>query len=420
MEKLNYFYGSHENDLTKSYLVLLRYSNNAFFTFIDYCKNKLVIAEDEREFYLIDFLEKGWEIETQRGNPQIYTNHLLSVLITDLEIDAKSNHVKPSERNAIYDGIITFGDSLTMIIENKPRSENVWLDQLNPTGQNLAGSTKVYSRPIVLEWKEIIKQLNFLKSIQAISGFEKIMIEDFLSYIDTTFPFLNPFDSFDLCKGDYGLIQRRIKNILIELVKDETLIASHRGWGYCIKTNYPQLERIGLILAADKDDWNLEISLWFGDNQRQSKSFYKSNPSITHLENTQWSKYPKFHFSYMSTNLVYLDSEDVTRYLEYWKKNVDSIYQLNKDSVPRYIEELKDEKIIIFNEAKESEMESKFYNTARQKLNICPGFGIIYEINSKDAERLDKEGKLAGVIREKIAEGLRVIGINGYDLLKHK
>ena len=34
--------------------------------------------------------------------------------------------------------------------------------------------------PIVLEWKTIIKQLNHLKTVPTISGYEKIMIEDFL------------------------------------------------------------------------------------------------------------------------------------------------------------------------------------------------------------------------------------------------
>ena len=79
-----------------------------------------------------------------------------------------------------------------MIIENKPSSRNVWFDQLNPSKQNLAEGINVYSNHALLEWKEIIKQLNHLLIITTISGVERMLIDDFLDYIDDNFPHLNP------------------------------------------------------------------------------------------------------------------------------------------------------------------------------------------------------------------------------------
>ena len=196
MDRLNYFNpyqskgDSHEDQLTRAYLVVLKHSSHVFFTFFEYCRSKHSIKENEKAISIIDLLENGWDIETQKGNPSINTNWLLSILITDSSIKG-GDGIQSSERNARYDGIITFGNELTIVIENKPRSGNVWFEQLNPSRQNLSEETKIFGQPLVLEWKEIIKQLNQLLSIPTLSGYEKIMIDDFLSFIDEKFPRTN-------------------------------------------------------------------------------------------------------------------------------------------------------------------------------------------------------------------------------------
>ena len=242
MNRLNYFNpydskaGSHEDQLTRAYLVILKHSSHAFFTFVEYCRSKHTTVSNEKPVSINNFLEHGWEIETQKGNPEINTDYLLSILITDSEVKTSDSGIQSSERNARYDGIITFGSNLTMVIENKPRSGNVWFGQLNPSRQNLAEDTIVYSSPIVLEWKEIIKQLNHLLMLPTMSGNERIMIEDFLSFVDENFPHLNPYDSLHQCKGNAELISRRIYNLLKSIALDESKIKYHRGWGYYMET----------------------------------------------------------------------------------------------------------------------------------------------------------------------------------------
>ena len=108
-----------------------------------------------------------------------------------------------------------------MASENKPRSENVWFEQMNPSRQNLAKNTKIYSNFIVLEWKEIIKQLNSLLETAKVSGSEKMLIEDFFAFVDENKPLLNPYDGFHQCKGNAKLINRRINNLLKSIAQDE-------------------------------------------------------------------------------------------------------------------------------------------------------------------------------------------------------
>lgn len=422
MDRLNYFNpyqsksGYHEDQLTRAYLVLLKHSSHAFFAFFDYCRSKQSLIESEHPISFIGNLESGWEIETQKGNPIISTNYLLSILITDSHINNNSN-IQSSERSARYDGVITFGNNLTMVIENKPRSSSVWFEQLNPSRQNLSDDTIVYSNPSVLEWKEIIKQLNQLLSIQTISGYEKILVEDFLSYIDENFPYLNPFDSFHQCKGSRELLQRRINNLLKSISKDDENVKYHRGWGYYIQTPYSQIQEIGLILVMKESDWWLELCLYFGDSQRQAKSFFKSKPNIGHLDTSKWRIQPNFHVSFMTSNLVWFQSDNTNEYLRFWEENVERICQKKKAEVPNYIKWLVDEKIILATKEVHEKMEEKYYKTAMQTLNICPGLGVIYKISSSEAEEHDKNGKLKFVISEKIREGLRVVGLDGNELI---
>ncbi|KXX70864.1 hypothetical protein [Flammeovirga sp. SJP92] len=424
MDRLNYFnpYQSkginHEDQLTRAYLVLLKYSGHAFSTFFEYCRINHCTSEDEKSISLIENLEYGWDIQTQKSNPDISTSTLLSILITDSQSALRDKDIKSSERNAIYDGIITFGSNLTLIIENKPRSKNVWFDQLNPSRQNLSEETSVYTNPSILEWKEIIKQLNYLLSIPTLSGNEKIMIEDFLSFIDTNFPYLNPYDKFHQCKGNKELINRRIKNVLESIVHDESMIEYHRGWGFYIKSKYNEIKKIGLIQKSSDNDWHLELSLFFGDTQSQAKSFFSSFSNITPQIDNEWYIRPNFHVSFRNSNLVWFKSTDYSQYIDYWKNNIDKISQQKRDNVKTYISELEKQEIIILNEEKYSELEEKFYETAMSTLNMCPGLGMIYKLSSQKVEELDKNEMLKSTLIKRIKQALGIINKNGSEMLK--
>ena len=431
MERLNYFnpYESkeahHEDQLTRAYLVLLKHSSHAFFIFFEQCREKLALEKQGQFFSLLEYIEKDWVIDTQRSNLKFDTDYLLSVLITDESIKEDTS-ISSSDRNARYDGIITFGEKLTMIIENKPKSSNVWIDQLNPSKQNLADEISIYENPVVLEWKEIIRHLNSLLSISTVSGYEKIMIDDFLTFVDENFPSLKPFDNFSLCKNNEFLLNRRIENILKSIVCSDSIINKYRGLGYYILTPFDQIKQIGLkALSAETgedDAWKLEISLHFGDSQKKAESFYNSRPDISKLkmlELKDWKLRSNFHVAYRSSNLVWFESKiDKEKYMEYWIKNVDLIKQRKKTEVEEFLINLDKNNIIIYNDDKQKEMEQKYLSTKMPDLNICPGFSMIFLISSKEAIEKDKDHELEGIISEKIKEGLSIINLDWKGILK--
>ena len=70
---------------------------------------------------------------------------------------------------------------MLFIIENKPSKENIWIEQLNP---NIDNDITIKEEPCCLTWKDIINSLNNLVSFNLVSGLERIMIIDFIEYVD--------------------------------------------------------------------------------------------------------------------------------------------------------------------------------------------------------------------------------------------
>ncbi|WP_276484666.1 hypothetical protein [Paraflavitalea pollutisoli] len=426
MERLNYFNpyqskeGYHEDQLTRAHLVVLKHSFHAFSIFVDYCKSKLTLdlSKEEKSFALCELVEHGWQIETQKSNPVIESDWLASVLITDLPIKTTVSGLAVSDRYARYDGLITFGDQLTFIIENKPNSANVWFGQVEPSREGLSSETKVYQNPIILEWKEIVRQLSHLLKLPSVAGYEKMMIEDFLAFIDHRFPFLNPYDAFHLCKGNQQLIYRRIQNLLKSIVINEDSVKYHYGWGFYIETPYPEIRQIGLIYGVKENEWWLDLSLFFGDTQTQAKAFYAASPKVDHLSE-DWEVSANFHVAFRSSNLVWFeDVPDPKKYVSFWTENSHEIYQQKKETVREYFDWLKEEGVIIVGAEDERKLQDKFYRTAMQALNICPGFGAIYTVTGKEAEEFDSKNELGNLLLRSIGEGLRIIGKDGREFLR--
>ena len=220
MNRLNYFnpYNSkseyHEDRLTRAFLIVLRYSPAAFSFFYE---TVLALSVHKEELPLLSaYIDNQLDFETQVGSTQFETAKLLSILITDDDY-APTVKIAPVDRGAVYDGIITLGNELAMIIETKPNRGHVWQEQLCPSMHHLGEDTMVLAHPVVLKWYTIIKWMNQFINSDRYHFTEKSIVSDFLAFVDSNFGYLNPFDGFHLCKRDHGLIYKRIQNILNRL-----------------------------------------------------------------------------------------------------------------------------------------------------------------------------------------------------------
>lgn len=427
MNHLNYFepYQSknarHEDNLTRAFLVVLRHSISALMLFYDQAvKSCLAIrAQKQKSFSLPFFSEldyKNLSYHTQKSDiSEIIGSSVLSVLITDENFEVK-NDVQLSTRGARYDGVISFGDQLSLIIENKPKSFNVWEEQLSPNLKGLEDKVELIPVPAIIPWSEIIKNLNSLTASDQVSSSEKTIITDFLDFVDNHFPFLNPYDNLEQCKKDRHLIYRRIKNLVAEMAVSEDSYAYQSKWkSYYLETGLKEIRMVIIeILFNDENDYSLRTALYYGDTMNQARSYFdKKIPysKASSLKKKGWNYKSNFHISSINSIILMLETKPKydREYYNYWLKNRNMINQVSKEEVIRYLKYLKSENIISIDKEKNQEIDNVIINTNRSTFNICPGFGLSFSIDSTTAEKLDSKNELAEFMKTKFKEGLSIL-----------
>jgi hypothetical protein len=417
MSRLNYFEpfqsktAWHEDQLTRAYLVVLRYSPTSLLMFYELISKSVSGLPSISEIKLDDL-----RFDTQKTDIDNYlASKVLSVLLTD-EKFVPENEVVGSDRRARYDGIIRFSDELLVLIENKPKSSDVWEGQLSPNLKNQENEIELLPKPAVVEWKQIIKTLNSLISLHSIGGGEKTIIDDFLDYVNRNFSFLNPYDKLALCKTDFYLIQQRLKSILEEIPKSGEVIYQPKWKKFYLETGLEEIRMVIFEVKPSENDekYELHISLYFADTQTQARRFYKNRipyQRIAELEAANWTSRPSFHISYMQTSIIEFETSAVSNqdYYEYWLKHQHEISQRKKEQLSEFFKKLGDSGIIVFDGTKQNELNDKVMNTGRNRLNLCPGFVLSYSIESIDAIEMDKKDELADFIKRKLIEGLSLL-----------
>ncbi|APQ18784.1 hypothetical protein [Maribacter hydrothermalis] len=401
MERLNYFnpYSSkqdhHEDRLTRSFLVLLKYSPACFSFFYE-----SILLENKTLPLLSSQINEDIQFKTQVGSILFETELLLSILITNDTL-LPTRKIEAVERNAVYDGVITVGNKVSMIIENKPEKNNVWEDQLCPSEKHLSEDIKIIETAVVITWSSIIKWLNEFVNSNMFNYTERQVANDFLSLIQSNFSYLNPFDRYAHCKGNTSLILKRTENLLKSIVNDESLVRHHLGWGYFIETlSFGSIRKIGLIYKPENKV--LELSLLFGDTQGQAKAYYPTNVNIKDFKEKKWIVYGNFHLATVASNLVYFYPKgvDLEKYLTYWNNHGMHLRQVRgHENLTSYLDTLFQDGIIPRND---NQLEDKILKTNIVNVNICPGIGFIYQYPLDKIEALDIDTNLQEDLISKI------------------
>ena len=402
----------HEDHLTRSFLILLKYSSAVFYMFYNYISEECY----KEQIYLANLYneELKYNITTQIGCEKAinYTNNnILSILITDRteNLNIKSN-VHCSDRTAIYDGVISINENWTFILENKPFSGNVWENQLS-VGLKLGEYIKdknlnLISKPIILTWREIFKRLANLEC----SSIEKLLIGDFLDFVFNNYPEMFPYEKFKQCKSNRHLLDLRIEKLLKNIVSDtnKERVDHHSNWAYTIRYETMYINQIDYRPVLENSC--ISIYFCFGLNVPKSKNFF-SNINIAKLSNMD--EYHKF------LNIRITDSRGRTVYaidcvqglenefIQYWKDNIQDIRQYDTSDILSEIEKkyLQLEFIKKFNI---DDLKEKIGN--RTVLRILPVLDMEYCIDFETIYRLEVKGQLEQEFVNKTIEGLKFVG----------
>lgn len=403
----------HEDVLTRNFLLLLKnipLVQVGFFEMIrDYLSSKGIPLESIAKGDL-----KLSEIYTQvDSNDKLFNNlsdvTMLSIVISDDAFEA--NHtVVHSDRHARYDGVVFCSPSWVFIIENKPSVVNIWEDQLNP---NISGSPDIHliKEPCALSWRDILSFLNALLSGNLLTPLESSMVNDFIEYVDENYSWLNPYQSFVLCKSNKYLLDRRCCAIL-KSYRNDLVVKYRKGWKHYIDIGDSCVQNIALDSSFDDTGcWSINLWMYTGNVMRSARATYAQLNVDRLLELAKNDPHLQIssdlHFSFRSSNLFWPTcSVDIQTYLQYWKGQ--NLRQIKRDEFESYFRTLIKDGIV------DPDDYDRFYEQIISKsyptLNICPGFLIKYTWNQREAIALDNNKTFDATFRNTVNTILDSLG----------
>ncbi len=424
MDKLNVFEGKPdyllgtENRLTWALMGLLRLSPIVCAAFLD-----LVREKQKRPILGFTTLrERECVVHTQVGTLPANEGRLVAIGITK-EGRAVDAEIYPEERDAIYDGLVTIIapehrrhelESLILTIESKLGPEvEAW--QLNPSEESLGEEHQIDVDPqaVILKWRDILSTLTDLELRELLSPTEKILIRDFLDYVDNHHPQLNPFDHFAVCRDDLNLLKRRCEAILREIDPSE----AWHGSSQIIKVDDAQAFK-QIWLEVDKNEhqglWHITLKLWPGDTMAQAREFWNmvNTNMLFALEEKGWKLKPNLHFSYRQTHLVWATTTlSVNDYIEFWRSHrqerIVSFYPDARSFLHHWERLIENGQI---SPADVEPLERKSTQTKRDRISMSPGLGVCYTWPAKKAVELDRSRIFTDEVKKKIREATETWG----------
>ena len=397
----------YENRLTWAFLVFLKYDLSLQNFLRELVESRLFPKYQE-------YSKTSWEpanISTQTAGIGSSTDLLVSVLLTDISIQEKIK-VEWSDREAMYDGVIKYPDRMTLIIENKPSHRDVKKKQLSPSRDSFSGNIDqvvLHDSAICLEWAEVLEGvLEYADSDHASFG-SRMMAHDFLSFVKNVHPEMTPYRTFKLCGDKEEALRRRTSSLLDVLARKKGL-ESRDGW-YLFRPG-KIAERVMIQVESGK----LKVELAPADTVGQARCFYDvvdRNAFLSLRGSHDWKVIPNLHFSFNSpsgsTHLVWSETTlGIQEYLDHFSD--DKAYgQRRADCTLLPLLDSWEREGFISLE-KRTEIEDKFINTGRTRINIIPGFSVSREWDLNTVIELEERGELEECIIDALAAPLATWG----------
>jgi hypothetical protein len=123
----------------------------------------------------------------------------------------------------------------------------------------------------------------------------------------------------------------------------------------------------------------------------------------------EWECSTNLHFSHISKNLVYPSPKvSLRRYLEFWQEHQDWIRQVKEEQFDELLDLL--ERNGLLTETDRDDFETKFMETDRSTVNVCPGVSLHYRWGRSAALDLDDSGRLVEEVDERVRDAVRAWG----------
>jgi hypothetical protein len=411
-DRLNFFepyeslLPSHENQLTRALLVVLRYcpiAHQAWLSLIDPGKQLLALPHPTFSTQRAQILQENC------GKPTDEPISGISVICA-ADAPAAASEVVQSDRGQVLDGIIRYENDLVIVLESKLDGP---VTSLQATNINLHGQPVRFEENVhAISWRQILLVFDAFANEERglTAGAERIILQDFLTFVDRNFPRLGPFNLLRSCAGDPSRLLRRLRAII-----DEAQIGGQPTG---------DSSRVGIILPGQHltvisaylvyENGQVVLKMFPADTLEQAREFYgrpKAPQQVSALHSKGWTISPNFHFGYMAKGLCWTKAKasvSVDDYMRYWQNHIRQTRQLDRPDWPTFWNELV--KLGFAQKADREQFDNNFTHAKRQFASPRPSIYCGFAWSLGDAEALDSQKKLGATIKERINELLVAVG----------
>lgn len=390
---------SHENQLTRALIIVLRYSPLAHASWLR------LVAPD----LSLHKLSKA-EYATQRQNVLIPGKELpeseaMEGISVWLAPDATEvvNLMASSDRHQILDGIVTYGNDLVIVIENKIA---VGAPTNQPHQINLHGSpVKFRDKVSSISWQRLLGTFSELVEHDLVSGAERHLVTDFLEFVEEHFPYIGPYANLMQCGDNAYRMKRRLDTVQGQVTRTD--VGKGLGWRDISGTSKIFMAWLGL---AD-DNSGLSLRMYPADTLGQSRAFYndpKSVSAVLALRSQGWLVEPNFHWGFTATGYAWMRTPlSADDYCAYWIKQIGITRELVRAEWENYWGTLVAARIV---EAAQKDLfDQEFTGSQRQKAHPRPGLSCEFKWPIAEARKLDNQGRLIETVRDVVNQMLTAL-----------
>jgi hypothetical protein len=317
--------------------------------------------------------------------------------------------VTESERRAVFDGIVSYGDELVLVVEVKltaPPSDNQ-AREVPLHGRRVQMDEK--ARPV--DWRALLEGWQGLLLEGWVSGAERKVLSDFLEFVERRHPSLGPNSRLRVCGVEYGRLLSRLKAIFEDVVGDEAWIEPEHRWASAwIKGDVAGSIHLG---ARGDPASSVILALYPANTLQGGRVLYGQRPAharaVAELAATDWDVSSCFHLGFIQTEVPFVDEWgfcDASSYVDYWIEHIGGERRRSRAEWAKHARELAEAGIV----SPDFRSEIEALPAHMDRLSPKPTIELVYTWPLDEAKRLDDNDSFTAAVHAKLAEALTAVG----------
>jgi len=408
-DRLNYFEpyerlpAGHENQLTRALLAVLKLSPMAHVAWLRRVDESLTLADLPPATFDTQRRAVLSRPPSRRDDPE--GPRVISVFLGP-DVEASGGEVRESDRGQVLDAIIDYGGEVVVVVENKVAEADDWQSlRLNLGGERVRLDTD----QALVSWRAVLEALIRLPERGLIAGGERLVVEDFLDYVERHFGELGPSRTLSLCRGNPYRQARRLRSVLA----DATDLPAELDRRSRATVELPGAAKVRYAyLHVNEEEDDVRLALYPADTLGQARALYADRPAtngLLDLWRSSWSLEPNFHLGFMQLGLAATRSDlPLEEYVALWQREIEASGAVSREDWPAYVRWLMESGVA--SQGFEEQFDHDFTETGRESATPRPGLILTRSWPVPEAEQLDTERRFVQEVRARFHEALEALG----------